>query len=128
MAIVAFLRTMQWVDKDATPARLPREPINIGLWALLSLALGLIVFLPNFFMALGATVVLLAGGVVGYLAWRNTTVGLKDIPDQLVAYLKGLVSPKKKDQGQGEGARGDGRGRQRDAHDQVGQQVARRRR
>ncbi len=97
IGIVSFLRTMQFVDKDATPARLPREPINIGLWVLLVVTLALIIFLPNFWMALGATVVLLAGGIIGYLVWRNSTVGLKDLPDQFKAYVKDLLSPKKKD-------------------------------
>ena len=92
--IVAFLRILQWVDKDAGPARLPREGINCGLWGLLVLSLLLAVVLPAFPMVLGAMFVLLAGGVAGYLAWRNTTVGLKDIPDQVKAFGKSLITRK----------------------------------
>jgi type II secretory ATPase GspE/PulE/Tfp pilus assembly ATPase PilB-like protein len=96
LMLVIWMRVLQWIDKDAEPARLPRDVINSVEWALLVVALVIVVVLPAFPMVLGAMVVLLLVGIGGYLAWRNTTVGLDDIPDQIKAFFKDLVTPKKK--------------------------------
>ncbi|MEM7808604.1 MAG: ATPase, T2SS/T4P/T4SS family [Planctomycetota bacterium] len=95
LLLVVWLRTMQWFDKDAPAARLPRETINVGEWALLVIALASVFFVPTFAVAAGVFVALLLVGIGGYLVWRNTTVGLEDIPEQIGEFFKDLVTFKK---------------------------------
>ncbi len=97
LLLVVWLRVMQWVDKDAPAARLPREIINVGQWVLLALALATFILLPSFVIAAGAFLALLLVGVGGYLGWRNSTVGLDDIPEQMKGFFKDLVTLKKGD-------------------------------
>jgi type II secretory ATPase GspE/PulE/Tfp pilus assembly ATPase PilB-like protein len=93
---LVWLRLISWMDKDATPARLPREAINGGALGALLLSLLLVLVLPMFALALVAVLLLLAVTVGGYLLWRKSTVGLDDLPAAFRAYLKETFTPKKK--------------------------------
>ena len=96
-AVAAFLllliwaRVLTWMDKDATPAYLPRQAVNSGY-----LGLGLLGFLafflmPGFWLALVILSLCVIAGPVGYLIWRNQTVGLKDLKVQLANFVQNLT-------------------------------------
>src|SRR5687768_13504273 len=92
---LVWIQLLLWVDKDTITARLPREPINAGLWALLVVALVAALLLPMFIVALAVFVVLFGISIGGYLGWRNTVVGLEDIPEQLGSWAKNVFRSKK---------------------------------
>ncbi len=96
IVFMVWARILLWIDKDSDNARLPREAINSGLWAVLVLGLIAMVFVPVFPVALLIFVALGAGSILGYLLWRKSVVGLDDIPDELAGFFKGLVTFGKK--------------------------------
>lgn len=80
---IGWLRLLTWVDKDSTNAHLPRETvnmINLGGWAL---AFALTLIMPNYLAALGVFLLLFFAEVGYYLIWRNQTVGLADLSDEI---------------------------------------------
>jgi type II secretory ATPase GspE/PulE/Tfp pilus assembly ATPase PilB-like protein len=84
VVLLIWAKLLTWVDKDATPSRLPRQIINAGLWA--GLILGLAVFLVaplGFWVAISifASILVVEMGV--YLGLRHQKVGLSDLKAQL---------------------------------------------
>jgi general secretion pathway protein E len=103
VVVLIWARLLTWTDKDAEAAHLPRSALNTGFMLGLVLALLLFFFLPGFFVALAALVVILAIEVIAYLVIRNNKVGLKDLGDQFRDWLAGFKGKGKK----GKAVRGD---------------------
>ena len=90
-----WIQLLLWMDKDTITARMPREMVNSIQWGLLILALIAAVMLPMFVVSLSVFVFLFALSVGGYLIWRNSIVGLSDIPGQMSLWFKNLFRSKK---------------------------------
>lgn len=90
-----WLRLMTWADKDGPKAHLPRENVNMmnyGFYVVAALAYFLI---PNFWAGAGGFFVLMLGNMGAYLGWRNSTVGIADLGDELKAGISGMFGKKK---------------------------------
>ena len=96
LVFMAWARVLLWIDKDSDNARMPREAINSGMWAVLVIALVAMVFVPVFPLALLIFAGLGLASIFGYLMWRKSVVGLEDIPEQLAGFFKGMVTFGKK--------------------------------
>lgn len=97
--VVLFLGWMwilTWIDKDTEAAHLPRELLNSGLFIGSLVAFALFLLLPNYWVALGAYVVLFFASVGTYLAIRNKQVGLDDLKRDFATWKSGMRSTKKK--------------------------------
>lgn len=82
-----WLRLMTWADKDASKSHLPREiinMINLGGWVI---SIGQMLLIPNYWAALGIFLFVFLAEVGYYLIWRNQTVGLKDLSDEIKEYF-----------------------------------------
>ena len=96
VVFMAWARVLLWIDKDSDNARMPREAINSGMWAVLVVALLALLFVPIFPLALLIFVGLGAASIFGYLMWRKSVVGLDDIPEQLSGFFKNAMTFGKK--------------------------------
>lgn len=96
LILLAWSRIATWIDKDAEAAHLPRELLNTVVIAggLLSFALFLI--LPNFWLALGALIVVQGVAIGSYLGLRQKNVGLGDLKTEFSGFAKGIVKREKK--------------------------------
>ena len=95
LILLAWVRALSWVDKDAEAARLNRDGINSALLGGLIVAFALFLLVPNFFIAF---IVLLA--VIGveagiYLSMRKKAVGLSDLKTDFKAWVKSMGREKK---------------------------------
>ena len=95
LVFLVWIQLLLWIDKDTLANRLPREPINAGLWALLLAGMVAVLMVPMFVVALAIFVALFALSIGGYLIWRNSVVGLSDIPEQTGLWFKNLFRSKK---------------------------------
>src|SRR5271163_495663 len=75
LILLIWARLLTWVDKDTETARLPRVPLNLGLFSGMVGCFFLVLVLPGFLIALLVLIggMLLEAGV--YLALRNKQVG-----------------------------------------------------
>jgi general secretion pathway protein E len=80
---LVWWRLLAWVDKDALAARLPREITNLVMVGVHVLAWVLVLFLPGFWLAVAAFVLLLVASFGAYLGMRNAQVGLKDLKTEI---------------------------------------------
>ncbi|MEM1209042.1 MAG: ATPase, T2SS/T4P/T4SS family [Planctomycetota bacterium] len=62
------------IDKDAAYFHLPRIWVNLGLTVAAVLAIGLFLLIPFFIVGYLVAIVVMAGSLVGYAAFRNTQV------------------------------------------------------
>jgi type II secretory ATPase GspE/PulE/Tfp pilus assembly ATPase PilB-like protein len=93
--LLIWARLLTWVDKDSQNARLPRVPLNMGLFGGMAGCFFLILVLPGFLIAL---LVLFGGmGVEAgiYLALRHRQVGLGDLSTEFKNWLRSLGGKKK---------------------------------
>ncbi len=101
---LGWLRLMTWADKDTHNAHMPREAvngINLGAWALAIVAM---LLLPNYWAALAVFLFFFFACVGYYLIWRNQTVGLADLKDEIKNAFSGLTKKKEKEVKATEGA------------------------
>ena len=89
--LIVWLKLLSWIDKDAVPARLPRELVNTVTMAALISGYLLFFVLPGFGLALGVLIGLFAVDVGGYLGVRSRTIGLGDLTDQVKDAWNGLL-------------------------------------
>jgi type II secretory ATPase GspE/PulE/Tfp pilus assembly ATPase PilB-like protein len=94
VVLLFWARLLAWVDKDAEAAHLPRQGINTGLfsWGLLAF---LIFFLMPFLLGISALVVLLGVEFAVYLFIRHKKVGLGDLKQTFVNFLRGMFKREK---------------------------------
>lgn len=100
---LVWARLLTWADKDAVRAHLPREMLNTITFGLGLVGFALFLFLPNYWLALGAFVLCLLAGFGVYLIMRNKVVGLKDLKQEIKNFRLSLgPSQKVKDAKAGE--------------------------
>jgi general secretion pathway protein E len=90
LLLLAWARALSWVDKDTENARLNREMINTSMMGGFIAAFFLFIFLPNFFIAFGAMVVICGVEALIYLQMRKSSVGLGDLKGDFKNWIKGL--------------------------------------
>ena len=85
--LLIWARLLTWVDKDTITARLPRMPLNLGLFGGLVGCFLLALILPGFLVAM---LVLILGMLVEsgvYLALRHRQVGLGDLSTEFMNWI-----------------------------------------
>lgn len=96
LVLLAWARLLTWIDKDAPAAHLPRIPINMGMIGVGIFAFILCFFLPDFWVALGSLVGVIAVEMGAYLVIRHQKVGLGDLSAQFSDFLKSRGAGKEK--------------------------------
>src|SRR5688500_7241884 len=74
--LLLWARLLTWADKDAQEAHLPRTLLNSAYLVGLVFAFALFLFLPNYWSALAAMIVIFAAEIAVYLILRQRKVGL----------------------------------------------------
>lgn len=95
LILLVWARLLTWADKDAPAAHLPRLGLNLGMMSGLVLAWILFLFLPNYWVALAALIVVFGAEIGTYLGIRKSKVGLHDLKGQFKDWLKGFKKEKK---------------------------------
>jgi type II secretory ATPase GspE/PulE/Tfp pilus assembly ATPase PilB-like protein len=102
LILLLWGRLLTWADKDAPAAHLPRIGLNLGMMAGLVVAWGLFFFLPNYWVALGALVLVMGAEIGTYLGIRKSKVGVHDLKDQFRDWLKSFKKEKTVEAGPGQ--------------------------
>lgn len=89
--LIVWTKLLSWIDKDAEPARLPREVVNSIMMAAFAGGYFLFFFLPGFGLAFGVLAGLFVADIAGYLFMRSRTIGLADLMEQLKDGIAGLT-------------------------------------
>lgn len=97
-----WARLMTWLDKDAIAAHLPREILNTGLFIVGLIAFAFFFVIPNYWVALGAVVVVILASVLAYMAMRQRSVGLGDLKSELGGITRGIKKERKAKAREGE--------------------------
>jgi len=94
VVLLFWARLLTWIDKDAEAAHLPRQALNMGLfsWGLLAF---LIFFLMPFLLGISALIVLLGLEIGVYLFIRQKKVGLGDLKETFLNFLRGMFKREK---------------------------------
>ena len=87
--LLLWARLLTWADKDAEAAYLPRETLNCANFGGMIVAFGLFLFIPNFWAAFGALLLLFSTEAGIYLSLRNKKCGLADLKDDFKNMMKG---------------------------------------
>lgn len=97
LVLLIWMRLLTWIDKDAERAHLARVAINCGMWV--GLVAGVLAFfaLPGFGIAMAVLLFFGAIDIGVYLVLRNQKVGLKDLGNELRAFLAAPFDKLKKD-------------------------------
>ncbi len=85
--LLIWARLLTWADKDAIYAHLPRHALNAGLLGGMVVAVGLFLFVPNFWIALAVFLFFMAVEVGVYLGLRARVVGLGDLKQQFQDWI-----------------------------------------
>jgi type II secretory ATPase GspE/PulE/Tfp pilus assembly ATPase PilB-like protein len=91
LVLMVWARLLTWVDKDAPSIMLPREPLNMPLFGGMLLAFALFFMLPNFFLALGAVLLIFGAEVGVYLNIRKKKSDFDDIKQQFNEWIRGFI-------------------------------------
>jgi type II secretory ATPase GspE/PulE/Tfp pilus assembly ATPase PilB-like protein len=94
---LVWLRLMTWADKDAPKSHLPREVINMINLGGLVVAVGQMLLIPNYWAALAVFLFIFLSEIGYYLIWRNQTVGLKDLSDEIKDFFSSFGRRKPKE-------------------------------
>ena len=95
LVLLVWAKALTWVDKDSEAARMKRDLINIAMMLGFIGGFGLFIFLPNFFIALLALLVVFGVEAGVYLMMRKSAVGLKDLRGDFKAWIQGMGREKK---------------------------------
>lgn len=96
LVLLIWARLLTWVDKDATAAHLSRDGLNTAFIAGMVLGFALFFFLPRFYIAFPALLVVMLIEVGVYLALRHQKVGLGDLREQFNEWIQSFKSGEKK--------------------------------
>lgn len=94
--LLIWARVLTWIDKDAEGAHLPRELFNVGTFIVGLVGVGLFLFLPNYWVALGSLLFVNLAAVGTYLGMRQRVVGLGDLKSQFNDFLRSTFTREKK--------------------------------
>lgn len=95
LLLLLWARLLTWVDKDAPAAHLPRTAINTAFLGGMILAFFLLLFLPGYFIAFPAFLLIMLAEAGAYLAVRSKRVGLHDLKEQFSEWLATFKRAKK---------------------------------
>ncbi len=90
LVLLAWARALSWADKDAEAVRLNRNALNISMMGGFILGFALFIYLPNFFLAFGALLVVCGIEAGVYLQMRKAVAGLSDLKGDFKAWVGSL--------------------------------------
>ena len=94
LVLLVWTRLLTWMDKDTIVARLPRELLNLVMFAALIAGYVLFFSLPGFGLAFGVLIALFLADIGTYIGLRAHSVGLGDLTEQFSQWRAGLFKKK----------------------------------